>query len=96
MNSTVIDGAGRRICPQAMPKWFMTTQIYSNAFTNGTADTFDYVAADAAINAQFPNGTGSQLAAEAGTSEDCLFLDVTVPQAIFDNQEVQKAPVLVW
>lgn len=27
--------------------------------------------------------------------EDCLFLDVVVPKAIFDNREWQKAPVVV-
>lgn len=43
-----------------------------------------------------PNSAGANLT----QSEDCLFLDVTVPKAIFDGQSrgsaVGGAPVLVW
>lgn len=28
--------------------------------------------------------------------EDCLFLDVIVPKAIFDGKQGKKAPVVVW
>jgi len=30
-----------------------------------------------------------------GGSEDCLFLDLTIPQKVFQNPEV-KVPVLIW
>lgn len=29
-------------------------------------------------------------------SEDCLYLDVFVPQQIFENRKKRKAPVMVW
>lgn len=30
------------------------------------------------------------------TSEDCLFLDVLVPQGIWETRQTSRAPVLVW
>jgi carboxylesterase type B len=30
------------------------------------------------------------------TSEDCLFLDVLLPQGIWSNRHTSRAPVLVW
>ena len=59
-----------------------------------TGKPFDYNAAAAQVNASAAN-VGKLV--DPRTTEDCLFLDVHVPKAIFDAQGQGKgAPVLVW
>lgn len=91
-----------RICPQATPLWiniepgFLLSLQYNTTFTQSTnISSYPYVPAKI----------------DPRTSEDCLFLDVVVPKAIFDRGQQNSnhgqhksgfvpkhklAPVLVW
>ena len=91
----VQNGSVGHICPQAFPLWaadaepaFLLSVFYNTTFTESTnISSYPYV----------PEKSDPR------TSEDCLFLDVVVPQKIFDRahnkSSVPKeplAPVLVW
>lgn len=46
---------------------------------------------------QVPLLTAAELPAAApGSSEDCLFLDIIVPETIFNDRHTKKAPVVVF
>lgn len=79
------------MCPQSYPPWMATIGWVSDYLQSGT----------------IPNDTGatnvpsnsSSLAAprDPSQSEDCLFLDVMVPQTVFESAgKGYGAPVLVW
>jgi acetyl esterase/lipase len=85
-----------RICPQATPIWeddiepaFILSLLYNTTFTKST-NISEYPYEPAKMDPR--------------TTEDCLFLDVVVPQKIFDRAKQYKsfvpkhklAPVLVW
>ncbi|KAG4439719.1 hypothetical protein IFR05_004797 [Cadophora sp. M221] len=77
------------ICPQGIPLWFGT----SLAFAGGAS-----VESLPPVPSSFTAGNLSSIPPPvAGTSEDCLFLDVKVPKTVFDAPRNQKgAAVLVW
>ncbi|KAJ5344448.1 hypothetical protein N7452_002452 [Penicillium brevicompactum] len=86
------NGSVPRVCPQAAPVWsgaqttFVLDYLAGVPF-NGSSDISDY-----------PYTPTKQ---EASVSEDCLFLDVTVPKKVFDRTKATTdrknlAPVLVW
>lgn len=74
------------MCPQAGPVWNALTYEYAEAYSQGNASLLSYeagktlatVTPDVPLNllkASFP----------PGMTEDCLFLDVVVPQKIFEG-----------
>lgn len=85
-NRTINDGQHGAICPQASPAWsatagpflalYLTGQNISN-YTNPPHTT------TVATNS-------SSLSIDPSTSEDCLFLDVIVPQKIFNSTRNPK------
>lgn len=90
INRTVNDGQQGSICAQAQPYWY---EVASYFLGGSDAATLEYVEgqveqAEAAL-------TISGLAApDLRTTEDCLFLDVIVPESIYTQNT--SAPVLVW
>lgn len=57
----------------------------------------DYAGASVGNLTQVPVLTVAELPAAApGSSEDCLFLDILVSEAIFNDRNTKKAPVVVF
>lgn len=69
------DGSRYAICPQGIPAW---TAVATQWLTEGI-DTLN-------ISAGYTPPTITTNTPQAGSSEDCLLLDVMVPKAIFDNK----------
>lgn len=89
--SVVQNGSVGRICPQANPAWLLIAEDYIPQYLNGTTN---FTASDFASTS---NSTSSVPAQDPQTTEDCLFLDVFVPQDIFESAgKGYGAPVLVW
>ncbi|KAL8874457.1 MAG: hypothetical protein Q9174_000202 [Haloplaca sp. 1 TL-2023] len=94
-NRSVDQGLVGRVCPQANPAWRAIAAQFIPAYLAG--DTFNTSAAEAAIAA----ATASSPSIDPRTTEDCLFLDVIVPEGIFEQASNSTAnnsgaPVLVW
>ncbi|KAL6229016.1 Alpha/Beta hydrolase protein [Aspergillus navahoensis] len=82
--SAVRDGADDVICPQASPAWLDTAVEFIQGASFANVTPIDY--SKAAVSALTP-----------GTTEDCLFLDVRVPEAVFNARGTGKgAAVVVW
>ncbi|KAK4695303.1 hypothetical protein P7C71_g2425, partial [Lecanoromycetidae sp. Uapishka_2] len=94
-NTTIDNGSVGRICPQAMPAWELIAAEFVPDYLAGIP--FNSTAAPAGSS-----NTSSKLPTQdPRTTEDCLFLDIVVPEAIFNGasgtpNETQGAPVLVW
>ncbi|PNS17242.1 Secreted lipase [Sphaceloma murrayae] len=81
-------GQQNRICAQANPAWSAIAGQFIPRYLGGERNfnTSSFVTPPPSIPAQDP-----------ATTEDCLFLDVFVPESIFDARRGRKkAPVLVW
>lgn len=80
--SIVQIGAVGRVCPQAYPTWYLRGKQYLAG--NPNAGTLSPAEL---IPPPDPR-----------EGEDCLFLDILVPKAVFDNRGKKKglAPVMVW
>jgi len=91
----VNDGSVGVICPQAAPGWEALAIGFDTAYLEGKP--YNLSAAEASLTS-----TSSSLPEQdPRTTEDCLFLDVVVPQSIFQGASALKndtsgAPVLVW
>lgn len=85
--SAVQDGSELRICPQANPAWSaLAAQWLPQYLLTGQAPNISLTTTGEANVTTGPAET-----------EDCLFLDVIVPQAIFEKAgRGYGAPVLVW
>ncbi|KAL8833400.1 MAG: hypothetical protein Q9170_004281 [Blastenia crenularia] len=94
VNRSVDQGLVGRVCPQANPAWLLIAAEFAPDYLTGKP--FNASAAEAAIAA----AVASPLSIDPRTTEDCLFLDVIVPEQIFNsfkNSSTSKgAPVLVW
>lgn len=96
-NPEVQRGNETRICPQAYASWGSASHEFGLAYLNGNLSNFNYTLEQQKIQALKPLQLNSEMTDNA--SEDCLFLDVTVPKRVFDrrNSRCSKgAPVLVW
>lgn len=109
-NTTVSDGSVGSICPQADPAWLFISEEFIQYVAAGNESTFNFTLAQQQLNAYLESGALG--APDARTTEDCLFLDVFAPKAIFDNAASRKrdhprqfesrasgsggAPVMVW
>lgn len=92
-SNTVNTGNVGRICPQANPAWELIAEQFDPAYLTG--QPFILSAAEAAL----AKAAGSAPSQDPRTSEDCLFLDVVVPEKIFNSKTHRRgagAPVLVW
>ncbi|KAF2470305.1 alpha/beta-hydrolase [Lindgomyces ingoldianus] len=90
--TSVQTGNTGRICPQAGPVWSsMATQFLVNILLGlPNNDTTPYIPPGANTSTQVPPQ-------DARASEDCLFLDVFVPEQVFSSAgKGCGAPVLVW
>ena len=92
-NRTVQTGEINRACYQANPAWEAITASFLPDFLLGNTAAF-YNSSTSSSS----NSTPSIPPVGPGETEDCLFLDVAVPQEIFDNRSNCSggAPVLVW
>lgn len=91
--SAVETGMVGRICPQASPAWELIAAKFLPAFLTG--QNFSLSDAISSINSSSTSQTPAQ---DPRTTEDCLFLDVLVPEKIFESagKNDSGAPVLVW
>ena len=89
-NTNVNNGSVGSICPQATPAWTALGYEFSLAYAQGIP--FNLTAAEAALA-----GVNVALPPDPRETEDCLFLDVFVPQHIFNGRssalERVKAPL---
>ncbi|KAL8674755.1 MAG: hypothetical protein Q9168_000839 [Polycauliona sp. 1 TL-2023] len=97
VNRTVDQGLVGRVCHQANPAWLLTSAEFVPAYLTG--QPFNASAAEAAVEA----AVASPGPVDPRETEDCLFLDVVVPEQIFnqaggsnDSNTKQGAPVMVW
>ena len=89
-SSRINNGSIGAVCPQAAPAWSAIAQEFVPAYLSG--QPFNLSAAEAGLT----NITGALPAQDPRTSEDCLFLDIVVPQKIFNANTSTLAPVMVW
>lgn len=95
VNRSIDQGLVGRVCPQANPAWQLIAAQFVPAYLTGKP--FNVSAAEATI----AEAAGSSPPIDPRTTEDCLFLDVVVPEQIFNNARNSStskkgAPVLVW
>ena len=88
-------GSVGRICPQATPAWEAIAGQFVPKYLTG--QSFNLSAAQASIT----QASGSAPPQDPRTSEDCLYLDVVVPEKVFTKatknvKASSGAPVLVW
>ncbi|KAJ9299831.1 hypothetical protein DTO271G3_2715 [Paecilomyces variotii] len=90
--SEVQNGTVGRVCPQALPLW--ASEIAPN-FVESQLLGLPYNGPYNINSSSCPTG-----AQDPRTTEDCLFLDVIVPQAVFEKSRngcgFAGVPVLVW
>ncbi|KFY46490.1 hypothetical protein V494_00448 [Pseudogymnoascus sp. VKM F-4513 (FW-928)] len=107
-DSTVHDGTTGASCMQGNPAWYLQVaagQVLPAFFEGKNVSSVVGEAAGLQDSGSSSSSTPSLSdipEQEPTTSEDCLFLDVLVPQAIYesprrtDKKEKGGAPVLVW
>ncbi len=92
-NPTVQTGEQERICIQGFPTWTQLGAYWIPLYLAGNTTGLNEFLANpplADLN-RLPTGMSPT------ETEDCLFLDVVVPQGIFENRTTAGlAPVLVW
>ncbi|CAL3968307.1 hypothetical protein PZA11_006736 [Diplocarpon coronariae] len=85
------DGSQMRVCPNAVPAWSTVATKWLTEGINSINITAGYTPPNLSQN---PSSIPPPV---PGTDEDCLFLDVLVPKAVFDeNMKSRGAPVVVW
>ncbi|PVH72304.1 alpha/beta-hydrolase [Cadophora sp. DSE1049] len=90
--SSVNTGSTSRICPQATPRWQTAAQPFIGSLALGLPynSSVPYVPSSANTSSVVP-------APDPTENEDCLFLDVVVPEGILTNAgQGFGSPVLVW
>lgn len=88
-NSSVVNnGSVGSICPQAHPIWQDVASEFIPDYLQGIP-----------FNASAVAPPSSPPPVDPRTTEDCLFLDVVVPEEVFNNAKnssTSGAPVVVW
>jgi hypothetical protein len=86
-------GSGPRICPQATTGWTNITSLFFFQYAGllATGETSDIDSLTPLTSSQL---TPFSYSPQEGESEDCLYLDVVVPEEVFDCGAQAKAPVL--
>lgn len=92
----MINGNSSHICPQGWVSWAGASADFGKAFYYGNLSDYNYTR-DAAANAPVMEADRKAFL-NLSHSEDCLFLDVWAPKAVFDkrNSTTEGAPVFVW
>lgn len=80
------------VCPASSPGWGQIADKFFPDYLNGTI--FNLSATVESNKVEAASTPTPPL--DGRTSEDCLFLDVVVPQKIFDAKGSAGAPVMVW
>lgn len=86
-SDTINRGDVGAICPQSSPSWESIASQFVPNYLIGLG--FNYSKAAASVPANPPSEKDPR------ETEDCLFLDVHVPKAVWDSND-GSAPVLVW
>ena len=85
--SAVQTGSQDRICPQATPEWIGTAYQFVPRYLKGESE----------FNESSFNSSAPPAKPDPRQTEDCLFLDVSVPRGIFEKAgKSHGAPVLAW
>lgn len=97
VGAAVNDGSVGRVCPQASPAWLLTSRQFIPDYLAGIPFNASTVGGSSSNSSSAPELPPI----DPRTTEDCLFLDVVVPQAIFNHATnttnyTSGAPVLVW
>ncbi|KAK8223249.1 carboxylesterase family protein-like protein [Phyllosticta capitalensis] len=88
--SFVRTGSEGKICPQALPRWTGIAPTWlTNYITKGEIPP-------GIPNVDLSSQANASLLGDPRQTEDCLFLDVIVPQDVFEKPSRSRAPVLVW
>lgn len=95
--SGIQDGSVGKVCPQANPNWLGLSMLFAEAYATNQLP-FDVTKAKETLSQLPPPPQDGRI------TEDCLVLDVLVPQKVFDARTIHKqgvrstggAPVLVW
>jgi len=93
VNRSVIQTGTANICPQANPAWGLIADEFLPLYLSGNQTVFN--------TSSFPstssNSSSSFPVQDPRSTEDCLSLDVVVPEKIFNARgSGYGAPVLVW
>lgn len=101
----VQNGSVGRVCPQSIPDWFSLGNAVAVAIASGTLSSFNYTAQNDALQEYLRTHPHTDQT-DGRVTEDCLFLDVIVPKAIFDkggkpglnpgSPKNPAAPVVIW
>ncbi|KAG9961871.1 carboxylesterase family protein-like protein, partial [Aureobasidium melanogenum] len=89
--SEVQTGSVNRICPQANPAWDAIAAQWIPEYLLDNKTSFSM--SDFNLSTSNSNSSAATVT-DPSETEDCLFLDVMVPEAIFNSNE--QHPVLVW
>ncbi|KAG6364210.1 hypothetical protein INS49_005808 [Diaporthe citri] len=88
--SVIQDGSESRMCPQNYPPWMASIGWVPEYIQSGIVPNATAVAVSSTNTSSTPPRDPMQ-------NEDCLFLDVMVPEAVFEKAgRGSGAPVLVW
>ncbi|KAL6250518.1 hypothetical protein RBB50_002820 [Rhinocladiella similis] len=103
-NPVVQDGNVGRVCPSAIPNWSPIANVLEADIIGGNLSTFDYDALNEQVQ-EYWSQHPPPAQTDGRATEDCLFLDVIVPKAIFDRSQGHPrrrwqtgggAPVVIW
>ncbi|KAF2148643.1 carboxylesterase family protein-like protein [Myriangium duriaei CBS 260.36] len=86
--AVVQSGQDARICPQALPDWYNTASEFLPQYLFGQRKFND---------SSWPRQNLTMPLDDLTTNEDCLFLDVFVPDDVWNQRHSgKKVPVLFW
>lgn len=90
--TSIQNGTIGRICPQAQPAWTSLASQYLTSVVLGSSSNIGE------YNPPGANASSPVRTPDPRETEDCLFLDVFVPEQIYEraNSSNGSAPVLVW
>lgn len=94
-NPVVQTGNVSYICPQAGPAWGVISNSFQSAYILNDLSRFNYTHLAEMAPEILPTLI-SELNHGTAVSEDCLFLDVTVPKQVFNRSIRRRVPVVVW
>lgn len=84
--------------PKHFPDWIVPASAYTIAFTARNLSNFDTSIIEGIPQSVYDE-TGEGRSNNSQITEDCLFLDVTMPKAVFDraesSEDCEGAPVFV-
>ncbi|KAK7539308.1 acetylcholinesterase [Phyllosticta citribraziliensis] len=88
--SAVRTGSEGKICPQALPRWAGISRVWlTDYITRGV------IPPSLPSPGDLSNPSGATLLSDPRQTEDCLFLDVLVPQDVYEKPTTRGAPVVV-